>query len=122
MKQVLLVEDDHWLAESYQSILEKAGFAVLVVANGYEAMAVVDEKPVDILLVDFMLEGHTAVGLLHELQTYDDTRRIPVVICSALNDRLLEVDRLHSYGVVAVLNKATLTPEQLVLTLREIGP
>ena len=122
MKQVLLVEDDHWLAESYQSILEKAGFAVLVVTNGYEAMAVVDEKPVDILLVDFMLEGHTAVGLLHELQTYDDTRRIPVVICSALNDRLLEVDRLHSYGVVAVLNKATLTPEQLVLTLREIGP
>lgn len=122
MTRVLLVEDDHWLAESYRRVLEKAGFVVLVTTGGHEAMALLEDKPVDVLLVDVMLEGHTVFGLLHELQSYDDTRRIPVVICSALNDELLEVDRLHSYGVVAVLDKTTLTPEQLVLTLREISP
>ncbi len=118
---VLLVEDDHWLAESYQNILQKKDFAVLVAHSADEAMRMVENSKPEVLVVDIMLDGHTVMPLLHELQSYDDTKRIPVVVCSALSSSALEAGKLHSYGVVAVLDKATLTPEKFVLTLREVS-
>lgn len=119
MKQVLIVEDDRWLADSYRRLLEKAGFSVTSVTGSEEAIRRIETAAPDVILADVLLEGNTVVSLLHELQSYDDTRRIPVVICTSLTHDGLEANRLHGYGVRAVLDKATLTPEQLALTLRE---
>jgi hypothetical protein len=66
-----------------------------------------------------MLEGHTIFALLQELQSYDDTRHIPVILCSALDHDVLSQTRLHEYGVVRVLDKATLTPDSLDLAIKE---
>lgn len=120
MKQVLIVEDDRWLADSYQRLLEKAGFRVTGVQTAEEAIRQVETVAPDAILADVLLEGNTVISLLHELQSYDDTKLVPVVICTSLTHDKLETDRLHSYGVRAVLDKAILTPEQLVATLREV--
>ncbi|HMR73253.1 MAG TPA: response regulator [Candidatus Saccharibacteria bacterium] len=117
---VLLVEDDAWLAESYSRVLRKANYSVAVARDGDEAIRQVETKNPDVLLVDVMLEGQTILGLLHELQSYDDTAKLPVVVCSALTGFDMSVERLHYYGVRAILNKATVTPEQLVLTIQEV--
>ncbi len=120
MSTVLLVEDDHWLAESYQHVLERAGFTVQIAHGITEALRNVDSSVPDVLVVDMLLDDTTAMSLLHELQSYDDTRTIPVVLCTALTHPSITADTLHGYGVRAVLDKATLTPEQFVTVLQEV--
>jgi CheY-like chemotaxis protein len=119
MSRVLLIEDDRWLAESYASTLEKARHEVVVVASAGGAMDSVEQIMPDVILADVMLEGHTIFALLHELQSYDDTRDIPVVLCSGLSKEQLQVDRLKSYGVVDILSKTDITPQWLQSAIQQ---
>jgi len=119
MKNILLVEDDHWLAASYGRILKGEGYEVSLVSDGASAMHYIEEHVPDCIVADVMLEGHTIFALLQELQSYDDTRHIPVILCSSLDHDVLSEARLHEYGVVRVLNKATLTPDSLDLAIKE---
>lgn len=118
--KVLLIEDDHWLADSYQQILMANGFECQAVAEAGIAMRAIDDSPPDVIVADVLLGDHTVVPLLHELQTYEDTRSTPVILCTAINSGAVDLTKqLHSYGVVAVLDKSTLTPDQLLNTVRE---
>lgn len=119
MKTVLLIEDDHWLADSYSRTLTRAGFSVACVDAAETAMHSVEERAPDCIVADVMLEGHTVFSLLHELQSYDDTRQIPIVICSNLSHDVLSEEKLHQYGVVKVLDKGTVTPESLERAVKD---
>lgn len=121
MKRVLLIEDDPWLAESYRRVMTKNGFEVRVVADADVAMRGLEKGQCDVIVADIMLEGHTVFALLHELQSYDDTATIPVILCSSLSSDGLSEEKLHEYGVRRVLDKATLTPEQLVNVVGEVA-
>lgn len=120
MKTVLLIEDDHWLADSYARTLTRSGCAVVRVDSAERAMQAVEESAPDCIVADIMLEGHTIFVLLHELQSYDDTRQIPVIICSNLTHDAVAAERLHHYGVVRVLDKATVTPDSLELAVKDV--
>ena len=119
MKRLLLIEDDHWLADSYKKVLAGAYFSVDHARSGDEAMRAIETSQPDVIVADVLLEGHTVLSLLHELQSYDDTAAVPVILCTSLSHPSIELKRLHSYGVHAVLDKATMTPEQLIQTVKE---
>lgn len=117
---VLLIEDDMWLADSYRGCLAGKGFECEVVATAEEAMDIIDTRIPDVIVADIMLGDHTVIGLLHELQSYDDTQKIPVIICSSIaKSAALMQEQLHEYGVVEILDKATVTPDGLATTVEE---
>lgn len=120
MKTILLIEDDHWLGDSYGRVLTHGGYTVVRADDAEAAMRAVEESAPDCVIADVMLEGHTVFSLLHELQSYDDTRQIPVIICSNLTHNALSQERLHHYGVVSVLDKATVTPDSLELAVKDV--
>lgn len=105
---ILLIEDDRWLADSYADILEE--YDVDVAMSGQEAIDLIDSNDYELIIADIMLEYGVVIDLLHELQAYDDTATIPVILCTSLaaNVKLADV---VAYGVVAVLDKSTLTPK-----------
>lgn len=120
MKNVLLIEDDMWLADSYRDVISSKGLECEVVATAEEAMDTIDARVPDVIVADIMLADHTVIGLLHELQSYDDTQKIPVIICSSLAKSAIHLqEQLHEYGVVEILDKATVTPEGLATTVEE---
>lgn len=120
MKHVLLIEDDMWLADSYRDVLSAAGIECTVVATAEEAMDMIDAGTPDVIVADIMLGDHTVIGLLHELQSYEDTQKIPVIICSSIAKSAAHMqEQLHEYGVVEILDKATVTPESLAMTVQE---
>jgi DNA-binding response OmpR family regulator len=119
MKHVLIIEDDAWLADSYGRTIEGGGFSVTTVQYAEAAIDILDKIPTDLIIADMLLDTNTVLPLLHELQTYTDTQQIPVVVCTSLDSSSIDVDVMRSYGVVLVLNKATLTPEQLIMSVRE---
>ncbi len=118
-KHVLIIEDDNWLAESYSLVLTQAGWSSRTVHSAKKALEAIDEALPDVILLDVLLPGANAVELLHELQSYTDTKGLPVVLCTTLAHQHLNKDTLVKYGVRAILDKARLTPTQLLKTLQQ---
>ncbi len=110
MIKILLIEDDRWLADSYMDVLDD--YETDMTVSAQEALDMLDSNDYELIIADVMIERGLVFDLLHELQTYDDTAHIPVVLCTSLAQRITLAD-VASYGVVAVLNKATLTPKLL---------
>lgn len=109
MKTVLLVEDDVWIGECYQTWLKGFGYDVLWVRDAQAALDVFDETKVDVLLLDIMLPFANGIHLLNVLASHADLMHLPVIVCSSMAPG----SSLEPYGVRAVLDKATLTPKQL---------
>lgn len=117
MNYVLLIEDDQWLADSYQVMLRSQGVEVKQVSTGHEAMQLIEKEPPAVIVADVLLGDHTSITLFHELQSYEDTRTIPVILCTTLAQTKFNKAELKTYGIEAVLDKATLTPEQLLVSV-----
>lgn len=118
-KQVLLVEDDRWLAELEQRVLEKAGYSVTHAEHGYAAIDLVDSVKPDCIVLDVLLGGSTAFALLNELQSYADTAAVPIILCTNLADQLRK-EVLAQYGVRRVVDKSTMHPDDLVAAVRSV--
>lgn len=117
--RVLLVEDDMWLAELESQSLQTEGYDVTHVPHAEAAIDRIDDLKPDVLVMDMLLTGSTALTLLHELQTYPDTKAMPVVLCTNLADGLSE-DDLRPYGVKAIIDKTTMRPDDLVAAVRKV--
>jgi len=119
MPTVLIVEDDKWLAEQHERVLNKAGYETVVALHALAAIEAIDDVHPDVIILDVLLIGNTAFALLHELQSYSDTGNIPVVLCTNLASELL-IDDLKPYGVRQILDKTTMVPSDLVASVQSI--
>jgi CheY-like chemotaxis protein len=118
-QRVLLVEDDPWLAELEADVLTQAGYEVTHAPHAPSAIAKIDQKQPDIIILDVLLTGSTAFALLHELQSYGDTKAVPIILCTNMADSL-SLDDLKLYGVRRVVDKSTMHPDDLPAAIRSV--
>lgn len=119
--RVLIVEDDRWLGEAVAMALRKNGYSVRIAAHGMSALDMVDGFTPDVIVADVLLAGGTVFALLHELQSYSDTGQIPVILCSNIADHIKDVD-VAAYGVTEVLDKAVVTPDDIMTGIKRVLP
>lgn len=121
--QILLVEDDVWLAELYQDALQQGivDSDVRVAATAEAALTAFEERHPDIILLDMFLPGHNGIELLHELASYQDSNCLPIIILSSVppRDFGLPPQRWHHYGVVEYLYKPETKPFELVAAVQK---
>ncbi len=108
MASVLLVEDDRWQADCYQLWLRQQDHTVRHVVSAQAALDALDDEVADVIVLDMLLPHASGVQLLHQLRSYREWAHVPVVLCSSA--ALSDVDSA-AYGVSAVLDKTTLTPD-----------
>lgn len=63
---ILVVEDDIALRDVMLHMLSQQGFAVLVAGTAYEALNILRQRPVDLLLTDIIMPGMDGVDLAKE--------------------------------------------------------
>ena len=114
--RILLLEDDRWLADSYVRSLGDA-YTVTVATSNQAALDMIDDGSYDLLVADVMLEQGLVIDLLHELRSHSDTLQLPVILCTGLASMIQPAD-VAAYGVVAVLDKSTVTPASLRVALQ----
>jgi DNA-binding response OmpR family regulator len=95
---VLLVEDDEITARLVEHRLTRSGFKVVRFADGLEAHAALNRIPFDLALLDVKLPGMDGFQLLAALREDSVTRRVPVVILSAMTS---ESDIVRALGLGA---------------------
>lgn len=118
MTRVVVIEDDVLLAAHFVRILTTAGYDVRTLSHAVGALDLIDEYTPDVVVLDMLLVGSTAMPLLHEMMSHDDLAKIPVVMVTSLAEDITPAT-LAPYGVVAVLDKATLHPDDLVAAVKK---
>jgi DNA-binding response OmpR family regulator len=108
MGVVFLLDDDEMWGGCVERVLY--GYEVLRFGDGVEAMDATLRIVPDLMILDIMLDGPNGLVVLHEMQSYEDLMRVPVIIVS--NVDFLGAD-LREYGVVAVFDKGKMRPEEL---------
>lgn len=113
MKKVVIIEDDRLLSRHLQQLLVRAGYESEVAHHAPAAIKLIDEISPDVIVLDMLLGGSTAMPLLNELASHGDLADIPVVLLSSLGSELDE-ENLRPYGVREILDKAKATPQEIV--------
>jgi len=116
-QRVVVVEDDVWLAEHYLRVLRRAGYETYHAGHALGAIDIVDDVRPHAILLDILLTGTTALALLHELRSHADLSDIPIVLATNLADQI-SLEDVSSYGVVRILDKATMHPDDVVASIR----
>lgn len=116
MKKVLIIEDDRLLARHLKRTLESAEYEVYCAYHAPGAIDMIDDKKPDVILLDMLLGGSTAMPLLNELASHDDLASIPIIVLSSLGDDI-DVDSLTPYGVREVLDKSAASPRDILAAL-----
>jgi DNA-binding response OmpR family regulator len=79
---ILLIEPDRVLADTYRQALESAGHSVRMCAGAQSAVFCADEVTPDVVLLELQLVGHSGLEFLYEFRSYPEWQGIPVVIHS----------------------------------------
>lgn len=82
-KTILIVDDDEFICLFIRTILEKDGFNTEIAHNGEDALSIVEEKKVDMLLLDWMMPILSGFDVLKSLQKDEANAKIPVIIITA---------------------------------------
>ena len=116
MATILLIEDDKFLSDLYQSSFERSGHIVQVAADAQMAIDLLDEYGADLVLLDLFLPVHNGIEVLHELQSHGDWQKIPVIILSSQPKKSigLSAEQWKKYGVRRYLYKPDYNPGALV--------
>ena len=118
---ILVVEDDDWLAQQQVRTLRDGGFVAEYVSHALAAIETIDTRRPDAIVLDVFLIGPNAFTLLHELQSHADLSGIPIVLCTNSADTIASTD-LSAYGVRIVLDKAVITPGDLIAAVKKVLP
>ena len=85
---VAIVEDQAAIAELLHDVLEVAGYAPVIISSSMTAVAEIAESGAQIVLLDIMMPRKNGWEVLDELRAEPATRDLPVVLTSAVYDRI----------------------------------
>jgi CheY-like chemotaxis protein len=96
MSTVLVVDDDDHLRQILGHILTEGGFSVVEARTAAEADTILDERPVDAILLDVMIPGLDGLSYCRELKSLPGRRKIPVLMCTARSGKEDIVEAIRS--------------------------
>jgi len=103
---VLLIDDSKFLRRANELAFSRAGYGVLVAADGEEGLRVARDKVPDVIVLDMMLPKLSGPELLQELRQDVRTAKIPIIVLSSLPQS--NETKLKSQGATAYFEKSKL--------------
>lgn len=117
MVRVLIVEDDQFLRNAYNNVLNKENFDVKIAENGIVALGVTKNWKPDIIMLDMLMPGMDGVEFLKQ---YDAKSKPEVKIIIFSNMSIPEkVNEALALGAVDYKTKANFTPKEMVSLIRQ---
>ena len=90
---ILIVEDDPGIQEMLQYALSAEGYTLYSAQTVKQAWKQLEDKTIDLVLLDWMLPDNSGIDLLHRIRKYHS--RLPVIMVTAKTeeeDRILGLD------------------------------
>ncbi len=113
-KKILIVEDDQFLREFYQELLQAEGYVVDVAAEGETGLNKIRAGGYDLVLLDIMLPKRDGLGILRELRI--SPPKIPngqIVVLTNLGQDVI-IRQCFDLGAHGYLIKSAMNPDQVL--------
>ena len=118
MPRILVAEDERDIRELIGHALRYAGFEVVLVANGAEAVETARLEPPDLIILDVRMPKMTGYEACHQLKEDPATQPIPVIFLSAKGQDS-EIEQGIASGAEAYILKP-FAPEDLANQVKEV--
>jgi len=83
LSKILLVDDQAFIRQVYRTDLEKLDFVVFCAAGGQEALQILAEQTVDLVLLDAMMPRMDGFQTCMRIRSHPSTKKIPVIFLTA---------------------------------------
>ncbi|MDZ4662860.1 MAG: response regulator [Pseudomonadota bacterium] len=87
-KTLLVIEDDETMREAMRRIFESDGYKVLPAADGTQLSHVLNDAPIDMIILDVGLPWINGYELAQLLKEHKDLKRIPLIFVSGKTNEL----------------------------------
>ena len=119
-QKILITDDSATSRMIIKRCIEMAGFFdinYLEAEDGLQGLTILDKEKVDLIITDLKMPKMDGKTFIRKLKSNDDTKDIPVVVISSLDNTVLK-DRLKREGVLAVIGKP-LSPAKVLEFMEE---
>jgi len=118
---IALIDDDAWLVDEYTRTLNKAGYRTVSASNALEGIDLIDTAHPQAIILDIFMPGPNGIVLIHELRSHTDLAQIPIIVATnSASD--IDESAMAAYGVLVVLDKTTMKPDDLIVAVRKVLP
>jgi two-component system, cell cycle sensor histidine kinase and response regulator CckA len=84
---ILIVDNEQRNRDLLQIMLAAEGFQIQSAASGEEALAMIAQKPPDLILLDVMMSGMDGYQMASKIKGNRATRHIPIIMVTARDDQ-----------------------------------
>lgn len=115
-KKIMILEDDIFVMDIYQTKLLQSGFEVISAENGLEGLKklkTMEGNMPDLILLDIMMPYMDGLEFLEKMRKEEKIKDIPVILLSNLSQRE-EIDKGIELGAKDYLIKSHFTPSEVL--------
>jgi two-component system NtrC family response regulator/two-component system nitrogen regulation response regulator GlnG len=100
MAQILIVDDDAQLRQSFGKILEGEGYEIRAAASGEAGVAEVRREPPDLVIMDVRMPGITGIAAMQQMRAASPN--LPVIIMTAYGgtETAIEATKLGAFDYI----------------------
>ena len=110
---VLFIDDDATMRKVYTVGLAMAGIPMHIVSSPEEALKVLEEKTIHVIVTDLMMPKYSGVDVIKAVREADYTKHIPILVfTSGGNMQLMEDAALA--GASEIMQKHNTPPAKLI--------
>lgn len=80
---ILIVDDEPNIVISLEFLMKQKGYDVVIARNGQEALAVLNEKLPDLILLDVMMPKPDGYEVCQKIRATTEWQKIPVIMLTA---------------------------------------
>ncbi len=95
-RSVLLVDDEPLNRDMLSRRLGKAGYDVATASDGADALAQIQAKHPDLVLLDLLMPGMSGLDVLREIRRTVDPTELPIVVATALHETSFLVEAMEA--------------------------
>jgi len=119
-KRIMTVDDSASIRQMVGFTLRNAGYEVLESEDGQEALSVLENETVDMLITDLNMPNLDGIGLIKKVREREETKFIPIIMLTteSQDDKKMQGKAAGATGWIV----KPFRPDQLINVVAKVLP
>lgn len=117
MAKLLVIDDEEDVRAFVKNFFTKRGLEILLASSGDEAIKIISNQNVDLILLDMRMDGLTGLETMTQLRHYQPM--VKIVIVSAVIDEEVS-EQARALGVTGICHKPLMLEELERIVMMEL--